>query len=314
MRTVAIIMLSLAGIFISIVVCTAQRDERSELLAGKVRVTLVAERTSYLTGEMIYMEAFVRNLTKQAVQVPVVQQLIYYLDLKVQDENGEFVRGPLVTILLPVRKTTLGPLEERSCTISFAHYGNTGHLTRPHMDLRPGQYKVWLTYNDVRSNVIVLNILEPTGRDRVAYETLQYREGQTPEWRIQAYTDLLLSYGTGPYVHNIYYCLISAYFDLRDRTRVQEPVAHPHQLIKLALEYFDRYPDYLGLRAPLFIYRRALEQTRGITRGQAPTADQAQAVERDLLQLKVKYPGKRIGRFVDEELAEARKDWAERAK
>jgi hypothetical protein len=305
MRTVAIIMSSLTGIFISIVVCTAQHDERSELLAGKVRVTLVAERTSYLTGEMIYMEAFVRNLTKQAVQVPVVQQLIYYLDLKVQDENGEFVTAvPVVTLLLPVRKTTLGPLEERSCTISFAHYGNTGHQTCPHMDLRPGQYKVWLTYNDVRSNVIVLNILEPTGRDRVAYETLQYREGQTPEWRIQAYTDLLLSYGTGPYVHNIYYCLIGAYFDLRDRTRV----------IKLALEYFDRYPDYLGLRAPLLIYRSALEQTRGITRGQAPTADQAQAVERDLLQLKVKYPGKRIGRFVDEELAEARKDWAERAK
>ncbi len=294
----------------SIVAFIFLTGQQKQPLSREVAITLSAGQTTFVSGELIFLEDTVHNKSGNTLRIPEPSQH-YSLRVQVQDAQGHFVRcGPVVTRIVgstPI--ISLLPNEKQIGVISLLDCVNTGNRTPPTSNLLPGEYKVWVEFNDVKSNVVKLRIVEPLPQDRVVQQQLQdLRKGRvTPRNKIMALEKLLQSNTQDIYLRNIYEWLLGLYW-------MHPSLIEPRRLTRMCLEYFDKSPDFPGLYVPLYYYRSGLERGLNISRDSSPTTEQKRVIEKKLQELKAKYPTKRIARFVGKEIEKAKAEWFTRKK
>ena len=286
--------------------CPRQAKDSESPLAGKISITFGNLKNSYVSGEFIFIDDTIKNLTSEALKVPKPTSDAA-LSVFVRDGRGDPVYGGFIADYLggpPM--VQLGPKEELVNQFDLELYGNSSEKTGTVKNLLPGRYKVWVELSGVKSEEATLQVVQRNpGEEFIHHELNRLARVQDRAYRISSYYDLLQRYQDSTLTPNIYHSLLGtlSFFD---------PLGSADEQSRIARDYIDRFPDFGGSRIAITHLRIAEERVLGVGKEERPSEVQRAHIQRVLGEIAEKYRGLRVERFANEQIQSARLEWDSR--
>lgn len=283
---------------------SALAQQSTTSLQGNISVHLEPDKTTYVTGELIYLDCTVVNQTDQTLEASLLRS-DDGLKLLVQDATGEIVSGPPRGFRMgPTPTTEIGPKSSLVSTINLVRYGNGDEWTGSMRDFIPGLYAISATFMGVPSNTVKIKIVSRSPSQQNQHQRIVslYRPKRvSDEEAVRTLRSLVVENPNSVYIPNMYWQMLFhlSYGD------------HAAQSESTALEFIEKFPDHGATGIALMYLNKAIQRQLSVPLRQSPSEDQQHLIESKLLRVKSRYPNRRIARLVDEEIDKARTWWAQ---
>jgi hypothetical protein len=272
-------------------------------LKGKIQLELEPYKRKFLRGENIWGEVKIKNVTNHFISVPQPTSM-GALELRVKDIYGNFLRyRGFIIERGGYEVDTLKAHEIRIENVLIsAYYGNDTTSFQPFLEFLPGRYQAFVTLEDVSSNSIEFEVVQPSPseeivRKRLKSEVIYFKNpGKQFEKTILNAKQLISQYPTSAYLPRIYEFLLSK---LR---WIDDPFKKSSEITSIAMSFIDKFPNSPETEAVINDYFFGLTVRYKDVDKMTDKKEIEEKIVTSLSEIRGRYPSMRVARYVDKKI------------